>query len=273
VLDTFAPSSGSEESWPVLPAARTAAAPAGTAPSSSPGLSRSLSDRLDGKVLLALSAGPEVVEHYRNLAAQLHQAQVDRDVKVVMVTSAVSGEGKTSVAINLALTLSESYRRKVLLVDADLRRPRMHDVFDLPASAGLNDALRDGVAQNVPVFEVSPRLSVLPAGRPDSDPMGILTSAPMARIVGEARSGFDWVLLDTPPVIQFPDTHLLAAMADVTLVVVHAGRTPAGLIARAIDTLTRQQVVGVVLNGVAEKESRPGSGYRCSYQDLGAEGS
>lgn len=192
------------------------------------------------------------VEQYRKLAATLHQVQMERGSKVLMVASAVSGEGKTLTAVNLALTLSESYRRRVLLVDADLRRPQIHEVFQVPNVTGLNEGIKATDDQRLPVVEVSPRLVLLPAGRPDPDPMSLLTSDRMRRIITEAASAFDWVILDTPPVVLLPDTHLLARMTDLAVLVAAAGKTPYQMIARAVETLGRERIVGVVLNGVEE---------------------
>ena len=103
----------------------------------------------------------------------------DRGVKVVMITSALVGEGKSLTAANLALTLSESYRRRVLLVDADLRRPGLHDIFQVSSNDGLSDGLRRARNSTFTTFQLSSTLTMLPAGRPDRDPMASLTSPRM----------------------------------------------------------------------------------------------
>jgi len=190
-------------------------------------------------------------EQYRRLAATLHHAQEDTGLKVVMIASAVVGEGKTLTASNLALTLSESYRRTVLLIDGDLRRPALHVVFNLDAPYGLSEGLLSVVEQKLPLYRVSPRLTILPAGTPISDPMAGLTSNRMRRVIQEARAAFDWVIVDTPPVGLLPDANLLATMADGTLLVVRAGSTPYHQVTRAIDALNRDRLLGVVLNSAA----------------------
>ena len=170
--------------------------------------------------MLSPPAPPGSVEQYRRLAATLHHAQAQTGLKIVMVASAMPGEGKTLTATNLALTLSESYRRKVLLIDADLRRPTMHQIFDIPNIAGLNEALT--AFEALPsAFELSPRLTLLPAGRPNPDPIGILTSPAMRELVTKRGDGFDWVIVDTPPVGLLTDANLLAGMVDA---VVHGRR-------------------------------------------------
>jgi capsular exopolysaccharide synthesis family protein len=207
---------------------------------------------LDGKLVLTRAIPQASVEQYRRLAATLHHEQVERGIKVVMVASALSGEGKTLTATNLALTLSHSYDRRVLLIDADLRRPAIHRIFNLPNTSGLNEGLRADVLQKLSLLQVSPRLAVLPAGKPDPDPMRALTSGRMRRVLAEAAEAFEWVIVDTPPVTVLPDANLLASMVDAAVLVVGAGKTPCASVQRAISGVGRDRILGVVLNRVAE---------------------
>jgi capsular exopolysaccharide synthesis family protein len=224
---------------------------------------RGFSHTIEQKVVSGGGMHPESLEQYRRLAAALHHTQVERGIKKVMVASAVAGEGKTLTSLNLALTLSESYRRRVLLIDADLRRPKLHDLLGVPNTMGLNEVLKDSKEARLTLLEVSPRLSVLPTGRPDPDPMSALTSRRMALVLQEASENFDWVIIDTPPVVMLPDTNLLAAMVDVAILVVEAGRTPYDVSDRAIQALGRERVLGVVLNGVTPDDRyREYSTYR-----------
>lgn len=221
------------------------------------------------KIVVTSSVPQASVEQYRRLAATLHHAQADRDIRVVMVTSAVAGEGKTLTATNLALTLSESYKRHVLLIDGDLRRPSLHDVFQIPNVSGLTDGLKAEAERKLTVTEVSNGLSVLTAGKPDPDPMGGLTSSRMRRIVEEAAERFDWVVVDTPPVALLTDANLLAAMVDVAVVVVHAGRTPYHLVERAVDAVGREKVMGVVLNRAEDVSTPDDYSYNRYYYGYG----
>ena len=218
-----------------------------------------------GKLVVMPAVSPAAVEQYRRLAASLHHAQLEREAKVLMVTSASPGEGKTLTAINLALTLSESYRRNVLLIDADLRRPSVHQVFQIPNVIGLSDALKSETEHRLSLIQVSENLSVLPAGRPDPDPMGGLTSDRMRRIVQDAAAHFDWVVVDTPPVGFLSDANLLVAMVDVALFVVRAGKSPYRLIQRALDAVGRNRILGVVLNAVDETVDVAGYSYYGYY--------
>jgi capsular exopolysaccharide synthesis family protein len=203
---------------------------------------------------------PIAVEQYRRLAAILHHAQKERGIRRVLVASALAEEGKTLTATNLALTLSESYKRRVLLIDADLRRPGVNIAFGIAKTAGLSEALAAERPEKLAVVQLSNHLSVLPAGHPNHDPMHGLTSLRMSQILDEASEMFDWVIVDSPPVGLLPDAKLLARMVDNVVFVVMAGRTPHGAIQRAIDSLGRERVLGIVLNRVDPREAAPG-GY------------
>jgi capsular exopolysaccharide synthesis family protein len=217
------------------------------------------------RLVVTPDISPTSLEQYRKLAATLHRQQTERGIKTVMIASTLPGEGKTLTAVNLALTFSESYGRQVLLIDGDLRRPTTHDVLDVPNLLGQNAGVARETDQKLSLIRVSPRLSVLTAGQPDPDPMGRLTSDRMRRVMAEAAAQFDWVIIDTPPVGKVPDANLLATMADVVLLVVQAGRTPARLIQRTAEAVGVQRVIGVVLNRADERlvtgESASAYGY------------
>jgi capsular exopolysaccharide synthesis family protein len=216
------------------------------------------------KLVVSNAAAPSLIEQYRHLAAVLHHAQQASAVKSVMVTSALPSEGKTLTAANLALTLSESYQRRVLLIDADLRRPRMHEVFALPPSEGLSNSLTASRGGRLPVHSVTPNLWVLTAGHAVVDPMSSLVSPAMKQLLDEARESFDWVIVDTPPIAILTDANLLAGMIDTTLLVVSAQSTPYPMVQRAALALGTNRILGVVLNR-AEHAALPESYASYSY--------
>ena len=199
---------------------------------------------------LAIENGAQgaVVEEFRKLAATLHHAQGVHRLKTVMVTSASSGEGKSLTTVNLALTLSNSYRRRVLLIDADLRKPTIHDIFQVQNSAGLLTFLKNGSERSVPGIEVSPRLIVMPSGGVSADPIGLLTSAALRQLLEEAAQAFDWVLMDTPPAAILPDCNLLAPSVDGALLIIDAFNTPHPMAVKAIEAVGREKILGVVFN-------------------------
>lgn len=215
----------------------------------------------DPKLIVAAENDPRSMEAYRRLAARLYLAQAERGIRLVMVTSALVGEGKTLTASNLALTLSESYRKRVLLIDADLRRPGVHELLRIPNMSGLNDGVRSDEERKVPLIRISEYLSVLTAGRPDPDPMSVLASARMRRILEDASEAFEWVIIDTPPVALLSDAHLLASLVDSVVLVVRAGETPVRAIKTAAEAVGRDRILGVVLNCASVPDSAKGYGY------------
>ena len=218
-----------------------------------PDLRHQVNAELDTKTVVDEHMMPASREQYRRLAAAFHQAQRANGYKVAMVASAVAGEGKSLTAANLALTLSESYRRNVLLIDADLRRPSQHSIFQVSGAPGLSEGLVSAEEPKLPLHRLSSRLTVLPAGRPTSDPIGAITSDRMRRLIEEAREVFDWVIIDTPPVGLLTDASLLASMADGVVLVVKAESTPYDLVNRAVEALGRDRMMGVVLNRAREQ--------------------
>jgi protein-tyrosine kinase len=242
-------------------------------PSEAPAPESTLFERLDArlteKIVVDHNMSPASREQYRRLAAVLHDAHNTTGLRLIMVASAVAGEGKTLTASNLALTFSESYQKRVLLIDADLRRPSLHTVFRLDTALGLGDGLLSAGETKMLVRQVSSRLAVLPAGRPSSDPMAGLTSERMRRLLDEAKQSFDWVILDTPPVMLLPDAHLLASMVEGAVLVVRAGSTPHEMVKRSADAIGRSRILGVVLNRAEAQGSHDDHYQYYGYSERG----
>lgn len=210
----------------------------------------------------APSGAPTVaLEQYRRLAGRLHQWQLDHEGKLIMIVSAVAGEGKTLTSVNLALTLSGSYQRRVLLIDCDLRRPSVHAAFQIPGTPGVADITTLGA---IPAVRITERLSVVPAGKMEGDPMGVLTSDAMTTLLAQARREYDWVLLDTAPLAVLPDANLLADHVDGAVLVVSAGRTQFDLVQTAVKVIGRERLLGVVLNGVDPRDMTTAN-YHADY--------
>jgi receptor protein-tyrosine kinase len=217
--------------------------------------------KLVERLVVPNGAPHTMIEEYRKLAAALHHAQLAHGTKVIMVTSASPGEGKTLTASNLALTLSQSYQRHVLLIDADLRKPTVHNVFGVENAAGLIDALREApekTDRHVPLIQVSSRLELLLSGGVTPDPMSLLTSDTLRGLLKDASEAFDWVIVDTPPAAFLPDCNLMSSAVDAALIVVRAFVTPYPLVQRVVEAVGHDKVLGVVLN---QAEQSPSSGY------------
>jgi len=217
------------------------------------------------RLVVSKTAAPLLVEQFRSLAATLHQAQSERHLKSVIMTSPSPGDGKSHVVVNLALTLSESYRRRVLLIDADLRRPSLHRMFRVSNTRGLSEALKAETDEHVAAVRISETLTLLPAGRSESSPLGGLSSGRMKRIVVDAVSRFDWVIVDSPPVGVLADARLVAEMVDAAILVVRAGVTRLPDLEAAADALGHERILGLVFNAVDPIDIRGGSDYSHYY--------
>jgi capsular exopolysaccharide synthesis family protein len=201
---------------------------------------------------------------YRRLAATLHQAQVEHRIRTVLVTSSMPGEGKSLSAANLALTLADVYRRRVLLVDADTRRPMLHQLFGISNEVGLLECVRQGRVLPSSIVEVSMGLHLLAGGKPVSDPVNELSSSRLRDFFTQVARDYDWVVVDTPPAILLPDTELIAPLVDACLLVIQAGRTPYKKVKKLVETIGRERILGVILNR-AEAVDVPGSEYGDYY--------
>jgi capsular exopolysaccharide synthesis family protein len=197
---------------------------------------------------------------YRRVAAVLDDAQTTRRVKTIVVTSAVPCEGKTRTVLTLARILSESYGRRVLLLDADLRQPSLHEAVGVRNDEGVSEALRDE-GRPLRVVEVTPLLSLLPAGQPAPDPLAALASDRVEMLLDECSDNFDWVLLDTPPVSLLSDARILARRSQGVVFVIGARSAPFSIVEPAIAALGRDCIIATVLDGMDEQlgEAEDGS--------------
>jgi capsular exopolysaccharide synthesis family protein len=210
--------------------------------------------------MAAGTTNPASAEAYADLATMLHETQLDRGLQTVLITSAAPQEGKSLTVVNLAMTLSASFARRVLIVDADLRRPSIHRALGIGGEKGLSDVLAHSTGE-LPIVDVSSRLAVLPAGRPDPNPLARLTPERLNPMFGECASRFDWVLVDTPPLGTAGDAQLLARFVQGVIFVIRSGVAPYTVIEKAIDQLGRECIIGTVLNGVDERTVPPASPY------------
>lgn len=222
--------------------------------------------RVDKHLVSVLTPTSFEAEQYRTLRSMLEQeAKADRSSTILAVTSASVGEGKTTTVMNLAGTLAQAPEARVLLVDADLRRPSLESRLGLAkcqrpglAEAILDPGLRlDDVVLGCPRFN----LSVLPAGRPPAAPYELLKSPRLGELLETARQRYDSIVLDTPPVIPVPDCRLIGRWVDGFLVIVAAHRTPRLLLGEALNLMDPAKVLGLVFN----QDDRPLSGYSYAY--------
>jgi capsular exopolysaccharide synthesis family protein len=254
------------------PFARPAAppvAPAAARSESSPGPARPrLIEAGLLSPLLVAAAAPHgaIAEQFRAIRTRLAVSENGHSRRVLLVTSPAKGDGKSVTAGNLALTMAQEFSRRVVIVDADLRRPSLHTLFGLPQGPGLSDVLLGRAAlEEVLVTLPDYRLTVLPAGPVPDAPAELLGSAGMRRVIDALRTRFDRVVVDSPPALPLADVGVLAPMTDGMLLVVRAGSTPKPLIDRALSVCDESQVVGLVLNDSGDSQTAyPEYGARTS---------
>lgn len=190
-----------------------------------------------------------VTEQFRTLRGRIDSLSAQQPLRTLAITSAVAGEGKTTTAVNLALVMSMGVGQRVVLVDCDLRRPRVHESLGLRVDAGLAEVLRgdaDVASALVPV-DGSP-LVVLPVRGIPKNPSELLASARMRDLVAKLAADYDRAIFDVPPVLGLPDAKIVTDLCDGILLMVRAHATPQEDTAAALDVLDRSRVVGVVLN-------------------------
>lgn len=221
-------------------------------------------------LVAATEPGSAAAEQYRLLQTRLEAHDVARRTQVLLVTSPQLGDGKTTTSANLALTMATEFEHRVVLVEADLRRPALAAQFGLRVEHGLVDVLMGGLPLEAALVRVpGHRLTLLPAGAEAARSTELLASSMMHRTLEELRARFDHIVVDTTPV-ALADTHVLARLADGVLVVVRAGITPRPALERALASIDRERLVGIVLNEVEEATgaySYPGLEYSSSRRE------
>ncbi len=193
---------------------------------------------------------PIVAEQYRILSTKLEQISHKQSIKSFAVTSAVLGEGKSTTSLNLSYILSKEFRRKVILVECDLRAPSITpQCLDIEMECNLANVIRGkiGLERAISRFEDS-NLYLLPAGEKIKNPSNLLSDKRLQAIINDLKTEFDYVIVDAPPILPLADINLLVKVVDGLLLVVKAGKTPKDIVSRAVDTISREQIVGVVLN-------------------------
>jgi capsular exopolysaccharide synthesis family protein len=217
-----------------------------------------------GVVTISHPSAP-AAEAFRLLRTAVKFLAVERQVRVVQVTSPSPAEGKTMVAVNLAIAFAQAGDR-VVLVGGDLRRPHMEEMLDVPLTPGLTAVLIGDVTlpQAIQTVASVPNLSVLPAGYPPPNPSELLSGERARRLVDVLGQTYDVVVIDCPPVLPVTDSLVVARMADTTLLVTSANRTSKRSLSRAVELLHQVDapLVGTVLNSLSPDETFGGEPYR-----------
>jgi tyrosine-protein kinase Etk/Wzc len=206
-------------------------------------------------VLSALSPDNPAVEAYRALRTNVTFVGAEKQLQLIAVTSPGPGEGKSTTAANLAMTLAQGGNR-TLLMDGDMRRPLQHRAFGLVQEPGLTDVLvGTATAREAVRPDVAENLDILPSGAQPPNPSELLGSDAMHRLVTDLRHEYDYVVVDTPPVLPVTDATIVATVADGTILVMKSGETEETAAQRAVEQLrrVRARIAGAVLNGITPR--------------------
>jgi protein-tyrosine kinase len=212
---------------------------------------------------------PLAAEQFRTLRSRLYRLREKKTCRRVLVTSSLPAEGKTFVAANLAHAFVREHDRRVLLIDADLRASRLHLALGAPLTPGLSDFLR-GEADEFAVTQCSREgnLFFIGGGKPGPNPSELLAGSRLKSLLDRMTPMFDWIIIDSPPVIPVADAGLLADHSDAVLLVVQAGDTPYDVARKVSAELREKNLIGVVLNRAEEMGSYYSS-YHYHYSGSG----
>jgi capsular exopolysaccharide synthesis family protein len=221
--------------------------------------------QLESTLVGAIQPNSAAAEAYRKLRTNVWYNGRDEEVSTVVVTSPGSKDGKSVTSANLAVVTARA-GHSTLLIDADLRRPRLHEVFDASQAPGLAEALQDDLREHVMEKASVENLCVLPAGGRLENPSKTLGSQEFGKFLSRAQQHFDYVILDSPPVLATADSAILAAQCDETLCVVRAGRTTESELQDAMEMLdgVKANIAGIVFNGF---DLSMAYGYKYRYRN------
>jgi capsular exopolysaccharide synthesis family protein len=191
-------------------------------------------------------------EAFRLLAVRMRHLRRDRKLRRVLITSTIPQEGKSLISANLACALSAGGRPKVLLVEGDLRRPSLSQLFGVKPATGLVECLRGGRELADCIYQIAGAdLCILPAGTSVASAQELLQSARMAAIMEQLSSWFDWVIIDSPPVLPLADTSIWMRFAEGILLVARQGITQKRQLKRGLASIEPDKLLGAILNGAS----------------------
>jgi capsular exopolysaccharide synthesis family protein len=202
------------------------------------------------RLICLTDSGSPAAEAFRLLAVRLRHLRRDRPLKKVLVTSTIPQEGKSMVAANLACTLALRTHQKILLLEGDLRRPSLSQRFGLGRNMGLCECLQGGRSLTTGIYHLdTPDLWILPAGSAPSNALELLQSGMLSALMDQLAVWFDWIIIDSPPVLPLADTSVWMRLADGILLVTRQGITEKRKLQRGLEALEPKKLIGALVNG------------------------
>lgn len=188
-------------------------------------------------------------EKFRFLSVRLRQLQHGRLLKKLLITSTIPEEGKSTVAANLATILGRRQQPKILLLEGDLRRPSLAQQFGLRSLPGLSEWLQGEPRPIQHIYRLeSLNLWFLPAGRPPANPLELMQSGRLSELLNQLSSWFDWIIIDSPPILPLADTSVWGRLADGILLVTREGITKRRMLQRGLQALEQSKLLGAIVN-------------------------
>lgn len=213
-------------------------------------------DRLGLKQRLAImeSSDPMVAERYRILFTRLEQLSLKHSYKTIAVTSAIKGEGKTVTSLNLSWLMATEFGKKVLVIENDLRNPSISSSYlNMGRLSGLIDVIKGDADLRSAINRLEDTsLYFLPARASARNSSVLIDSQGMRSVLDNVKAHFDYVIVDSPPILPLVDMNILSRMVDGLVLVVKAGSTPKDMVKKAVGSLPGKNLMGVVLNGADE---------------------
>jgi capsular exopolysaccharide synthesis family protein len=205
-------------------------------------------------------------EKFRFLGVRLRQLRQNRTLKRVLVTSTIPEEGKSLVSANLAGVLARR-KEKVLLIEGDMRRPTLAQQFSLGRLAGLAEWLQSKQPAPSNIYHLGgPGFWFMPAGDPPANPLELMQSGRLSQLMTQLSTFFDWIIVDSPPLLPLADTTVWARLTEGTLLVAREGKTQKAALQRGLEILKKSDLLGVVLNGCSQSDKN----YYQRYAPSGA---
>ncbi|HXR16999.1 MAG TPA: CpsD/CapB family tyrosine-protein kinase [Terriglobales bacterium] len=209
----------------------------------------------DSKLVCLTAQESFGAEKFRFLGVRLRQLQQSRPLKKLLITSTIPEEGKSTVSANLATILARRQQPKILLLEGDLRRPSLSKQFGLGRISGLSEWLQGEPRTIKDIYRLEgPNLWFLPAGRPPENPLELMQSGRLSELLNQLSGWFDWIIIDSPPILPLADTSVWARLADGILLVTREGFTKRGMLQRGLQALEESKLLGAVVNSSANTD-------------------
>jgi capsular exopolysaccharide synthesis family protein len=217
------------------------------------------------KLIMENDSKSAASEAYRMLRTNIQFSSISREIRAVAITSSIPGEGKSTTACNYALSLAET-GKKVLLIDCDLRKPTIHRRFKISNATGLTNILLGEATAESTICLTAGGLSVLSAGTLPPNPAEVVGSQRMKDFLHEMEKQYDYIVIDTPPLLAVADGQVISSISDGVLLVVESKKTPKDSVLKSKELLTNvhANILGVILNK-CEVSNKTGYGYYYGY--------